>query len=159
MVHALSVLVWERPRPTSGTPTPYLTHLRWNTPLPEYRRSRNSSLTTIDILPSSIRTPQLPTIMSSHELTALSVHHNTDKAEVHFSNEISLTQTNPPPKPNARPTVFRTTIHEILFVFIATMGVAMPSLLQGCTIVISSSVKRELNMSTTEITWMTASSA
>jgi hypothetical protein len=97
--------------------------------------------------------------MASHELTTVAIRQDTNKAEEQSPSEINPKPTESNSKPNARPAVFRTTIHEILFVFIATMGVAMPSLLQGCTIVISSSVKRELNMSTTEITWMTASSA
>lgn len=84
---------------------------------------------------------------------------NIDTAEKQFPNDFDNAPIEAVSKPNARPAVFRTTIQEILFVFIATMGVAMPSLLQGCTIVISSSVKRGLDMSTTEITWMTASSA
>jgi hypothetical protein len=97
--------------------------------------------------------------MSSHELIAMPIHQSSDKTVEQVSNETKTTPVPPDYKPNARPAVFRTTIHEVLFVFIATMGVAMPSLLQGCTIIISSSVKRDLSMSTTEITWMTASSA
>ena len=63
------------------------------------------------------------------------------------------------PSPNARPAVFRSTAQEILFIATATMSVAMPSFLQGSTIVISSSIKRDLNMTTSQLTWMTASSA
>ncbi|PVI02979.1 major facilitator superfamily MFS-1, partial [Periconia macrospinosa] len=59
----------------------------------------------------------------------------------------------------ARPAVFRSTAQEILFIFTATMSVAMPSLLQGSTLVISSAIRRDLNMSTAELTWMTASSS
>ena len=97
--------------------------------------------------------------MDSHERTETLVHSNTDIAEKQFPKEINSARNESTCKPIARPAVFHTTIQEILFVFVATMGVAMPSLLQGCTIVISSSVKRDFNMSTTEITWMTASSA
>ena len=61
--------------------------------------------------------------------------------------------------PNACPASFRSTTQEILFILTATMGVAMPSFLQGCTIVISSFVGRDLNMTTSQITWITASSA
>ncbi|KAF9876104.1 aminotriazole resistance [Colletotrichum karsti] len=62
-------------------------------------------------------------------------------------------------KPNARPKCFGSTSQEILFIITATMGVAMPNVLQGCTIVISSFVQAGLGMTTSEITWMTASSA
>ncbi|CAI6332994.1 unnamed protein product [Periconia digitata] len=61
--------------------------------------------------------------------------------------------------PNARPAVFRSTAQEILFIFIATMSVAMPSLLQGTTMVITSSIRRDLSMTTAELTWMTAASS
>ena len=60
---------------------------------------------------------------------------------------------------NARPAVFRSTAHEVLFIFTATMSVAMPSFLQGSTLVVSSFIKRDLDMTTSELTWMTASSA
>jgi len=97
--------------------------------------------------------------MSLHERTEAMIHCDVDTAEKQFPKEINFALNESTYKPNARPTIFHSTIQEILFVFITTMGVAMPSLLQGCTIVISTSVKRDLNMSTTETTWMTASSA
>jgi hypothetical protein len=37
--------------------------------------------------------------------------------------------------------------------------VAMPSFLQGSTLVVSSFIKKDLNMTTSELTWMTASSS
>ena len=64
-----------------------------------------------------------------------------------------------PPRPNGCPPSFRSTAQEILFILTATMGVAMPSFLQGCTIVISSYIGRDLKMTTAQITWITASSA
>jgi hypothetical protein len=97
--------------------------------------------------------------MAYHELTTLTFHAKAEKAEEQWPQEINSASKKSVPRPNLRPAVFQTTSHEVLFVFIATMGVAMPSLLQGCTIVISSSVRRDLNMSTTETTWITASSA
>ncbi|ORY65356.1 major facilitator superfamily-domain-containing protein [Pseudomassariella vexata] len=63
------------------------------------------------------------------------------------------------PRSSARPQCFRSTTQEILFILVATMGAAMPSVLQGCTIVISSFVGSDLNMTTSQITWMTAASA
>ena len=64
----------------------------------------------------------------------------------------------PLPQLNACPATFRSTVQEVVFVLTATMGVAMPSFLQGCSIVISSFVGRDLDMTTSQITWMTASS-
>ena len=61
--------------------------------------------------------------------------------------------------PNARPAVFHSTAQEILFIFTATMSVAMPSFLQGSTLVVSSFIKKDLNMTTSQLTWMTASSS
>ncbi|KAK3935976.1 aminotriazole resistance [Diplogelasinospora grovesii] len=63
------------------------------------------------------------------------------------------------PRPNARPAVFRSTTQEVLFIITATMSVAMPSFLQGSTLVVSSFIKKDLNMTTSQLTWMTASSA
>ncbi|POR31082.1 Aminotriazole resistance [Tolypocladium paradoxum] len=64
-----------------------------------------------------------------------------------------------PSNPNDRPAVFRSTVQEILFIFTATMSVAMPSFLQGSTLVISSFIKKDLGMTTAQLTWMTAASA
>jgi hypothetical protein len=97
--------------------------------------------------------------MAYHELTTLTLHTDAKKAEEQWPQKTNSAIKKSVSRPNLRPAVFHTTFHEVVFVFIATMGVAMPSLLQGCTIVISSSVKRDLNMSTTETTWITASSA
>ena len=60
---------------------------------------------------------------------------------------------------NARPAIFRSTVQEVLFVLTATMSVAMPSFLQGGTLVVSSFIKKDLDMTTSQLTWMTASSA
>jgi len=64
-----------------------------------------------------------------------------------------------PSRPNARPAIFRSTTQEILFILTATMSVAMPSFLQGSTLVVSSFIKRDLHMTTSQLTWMTASSS
>lgn len=64
----------------------------------------------------------------------------------------------PPPQLNACPAGFRSTVQEVMFVLTATMGVATPNFLQGCSIVISSFVGRDLDMTTSQITWITASS-
>ncbi|KAK3386464.1 aminotriazole resistance protein [Podospora didyma] len=61
--------------------------------------------------------------------------------------------------PNARPAIFRSTVQEVLFVLTATMSVAMPSFLQGGTLVVSSFIKKDLDMTTSQLTWMTAASS
>ena len=82
-----------------------------------------------------------------------------DTEKQQYPEEVTTAPDNAPPRPDARPAGFRSTAQEILFILTATMGVAMPSVLQGCTIVISSFVGRDLNMTTSQITWITASSA
>jgi hypothetical protein len=62
-------------------------------------------------------------------------------------------------KSDARPEIFRSTAQEILFIFIATMSLAVPSFLQGSTLVVSFYIQRDLDMTTSQLTWMTASSA
>jgi hypothetical protein len=55
--------------------------------------------------------------------------------------------------PNARPTCFRSTLQECLFVMSVTMAVAMSSFLTGSITVMSSFAGRDLGMTTAEITW------
>ncbi|KAG8624374.1 hypothetical protein KVT40_007441 [Elsinoe batatas] len=59
----------------------------------------------------------------------------------------------------ARPECFRNTFQELLFVFIATMAMAMNPFLMGATTVIPEIVARALSMNQAEITWLTASSS
>ena len=73
--------------------------------------------------------------------------------------EVTSARDEEPSLPNARPAIFRSTAQEILFIFTATMSVAMPSFLQGSTLVVSSFIKKDLNMTTSQLTWMTASSS
>ena len=75
------------------------------------------------------------------------------------TQDIASSLSNEGPNPNDRPACFRSTAQEIIFVMTATMGVGMPSILAGATIVISSFIGEDLNMSTSEITWITASSS
>ena len=60
---------------------------------------------------------------------------------------------------NERPECFKSTLQECLFVLSVTMAVAMSSFLSGSVTVMSSFAGRDLDMTTTEITWMNASSA
>ncbi|RYP09584.1 hypothetical protein DL765_008394 [Monosporascus sp. GIB2] len=63
------------------------------------------------------------------------------------------------PDPNARPAAFRSLAHEILFVLTATMSIAMPSFLQGSILIVSPTIKNDLNMTTSQLTWVIASSS
>lgn len=58
--------------------------------------------------------------------------------------------------PNARPTCFKSTLQECLFVLSVTMAVAMTSVLTGSITVMSSFAARDLGMTNAQITWMNA---
>ena len=59
---------------------------------------------------------------------------------------------------NVRPACFRSTVQEVLFVFTATMAIAMGSLLTGSITVTSAFIGRDLDMTTAEITWISSAS-
>jgi len=59
----------------------------------------------------------------------------------------------------ARPSCFNSTITEVLFVLTATMAVGMGSFTAGSTTVITALIGRDLQMTTAEITWISASSS
>ncbi|KAL0262744.1 hypothetical protein SLS55_001716 [Diplodia seriata] len=59
----------------------------------------------------------------------------------------------------ARPDVFSSTVQEILFVSVATMAIAMSSLLNGAITVLTSQVQTDLGMTTAELTWLAGSSS
>lgn len=59
---------------------------------------------------------------------------------------------------SVRPACFSSTIQEVLFVFTATMAIAMGSLLTGSITVVSSFIGRDLDMTTAEITWISSAS-
>jgi hypothetical protein len=58
-----------------------------------------------------------------------------------------------------RPECFKSTLQEVLFVLTATMAIGMSSMTTGSVTVISSFVGRDLNMTTPEITWISAASS
>ena len=60
---------------------------------------------------------------------------------------------------NDRPACFKSTFQEILFVFIATMAMAMGSFMSGMVTVVSTFAGRDLGMTTAEETWLVASSS
>jgi len=58
-----------------------------------------------------------------------------------------------------RPSCFKSTATEVLFVLTATMAVGMGSFTAGSTTVITAIIGEELHMSNAEITWISASSS
>jgi hypothetical protein len=58
-----------------------------------------------------------------------------------------------------RPEYFKSTLQECLFVLTATMSIAMPSFLDGICIIISTVVAHDLQMTSAQITWISASSS
>ena len=61
--------------------------------------------------------------------------------------------------PEKRPACFNSTIEECLFILTATMSIGTSSFLYGICAVITAPIGRGLNMTSAEITWITASSA
>lgn len=59
----------------------------------------------------------------------------------------------------ARPSCFKSTATEVLFVLTATMAVGMGSFTAGSTTVVTAIIGRDLHMSNAEITWISASSS
>ncbi|KAI9705181.1 MAG: hypothetical protein M1820_005328 [Bogoriella megaspora] len=96
--------------------------------------------------------------MTSIELSTVAVT-SRDTETQHHQETVLTSNEEEPSRPNARPAIFRSTAQEVLFIFTATMSVAMPSFLQGSSLVVSSYIKKDLNMTTSQLTWMTASSA
>lgn len=97
--------------------------------------------------------------MASINQTVVVVPLEDIELQGHPADDTTIATEDEPDRPNARPAIFRSTVQEILFIFMATMSVAMPSFLQGSTLVVSSFIKKDLNMTTSQLTWMTASSA
>ena len=55
-----------------------------------------------------------------------------------------------------RPQCFRSTFQEILFVFMATIGMATNTFLVGATVIVTASVGKDLGMSQSQISWIGA---
>ncbi|KAL4943224.1 hypothetical protein BDV06DRAFT_221466 [Aspergillus oleicola] len=55
-----------------------------------------------------------------------------------------------------RPSCFKSTLHEISFILIATLAMATNSLVTGAMIIVTASIGADLNMSQAQITWISA---
>ncbi|KAL2675980.1 major facilitator superfamily-domain-containing protein [Phyllosticta citricarpa] len=64
-----------------------------------------------------------------------------------------------PSDDNARPAIFNSTIQEILFVIVATLGNGMSVLAAGTVVVLTAIVKKDLDMTTAEVTWINGASS
>lgn len=56
----------------------------------------------------------------------------------------------------ARPSCFNNTFQEVSFVFMATVAMASNTFLSGATVIVTASIGRDLGMSQSEITWISA---
>ena len=104
-------------------------------------------------LSRSVRMAELKDAEKTTESTPESPSSSRDNNDTDDMEPIGPVQTN-----NARPACFNTTLQEVLFVFTATMAIAMGALLTGSITVVSSYIGRDLDMTTAEITWITSAS-
>lgn len=61
--------------------------------------------------------------------------------------------------PEARPECFNSTLQEVLFVLTATMSIGMSAFLYGISAVISAPIAHTLNMTSAQVTWISASAS
>ena len=59
----------------------------------------------------------------------------------------------------ARPACFNSTLQEVLFVTMATLAMATNSFLTGVTMIITASIGKDLGMTQSQITWISAAPA
>ncbi|KAK8127207.1 hypothetical protein PG984_008315 [Apiospora sp. TS-2023a] len=103
------------------------------------------------------------TVVAAHDLIELvpitnsTVFQATGPPLTEIDAEAALAQ--PETDPNARPAAFRSLAHEILFVLTVTMSIAMPSFLQGSILIVSPNIRKDLDMATSQLTWVIAASS
>ena len=73
--------------------------------------------------------------------------------------EVGMDPIEPVQTNNVRPECFSSTFQEVLFVLTATMAIAMGVLVVGSVTVTSSFIGRDLDMTTAQITWITAANS
>lgn len=59
----------------------------------------------------------------------------------------------------SRPECFRSTFHEVGFIFVTMMAVGMGSFILGSTMIIAETIATDLNMEASEISWLSAGPA
>lgn len=55
-----------------------------------------------------------------------------------------------------RPECFKTTAQEVLFIFMATIGLATSTFLTGTTVIVTAAIGKDLGMSQGQISWIAA---
>lgn len=55
-----------------------------------------------------------------------------------------------------RPACFKNTFQEVSFVFMATVAMATSTFLTGATVIVTASIGKDLNMSQSQISWISA---
>ncbi|KAG9232815.1 major facilitator superfamily domain-containing protein [Amylocarpus encephaloides] len=73
-----------------------------------------------------------------------------------FDVEAAMAQALKEQDPDARPQHFQTTFQEIVFVFTVMMATAATTFLQGVTVINTAAIGQDLNMSASQITWISA---
>ena len=89
-------------------------------------------------------------------------HQNEPKALTSANGgdeEVGMDPIEPVQTNNVRPECFSSTFQEVLFVLTATMAIAMGVLVVGSVTVTSSFIGRDLDMTTAQITWITAANS
>ena len=73
-----------------------------------------------------------------------------------FDVEADMVQHLNLPDPNARPSCFRNTFEECIYVFTVMMATASTTFLQGVIIINTSTIAASLNMTNSQMTWIAA---
>lgn len=55
-----------------------------------------------------------------------------------------------------RPACFKNTFHEVAFVFMATVAMATNTFFTGSTVIVTAAIGRDLDMTQSQISWITA---
>lgn len=102
----------------------------------------------------------METCQIEHELSELHERKATDGAVSNLvDSSHSKATTNPVLSRNyvgKRPECFKNTFQEICFIFMATLALATNSLVTGAMIIVTASIGRDLHMTQTQITWISA---
>lgn len=96
--------------------------------------------------------------MANHELETSPLPMGFEEHQVVEAPEIPSAFTRVQ-DPEQRPSCFKSTIQEWLFILTATMSIGTSSFLYGICAVITVPIGRTLSMTPSEITWISASSA
>ncbi|KAK7981355.1 hypothetical protein PG988_003593 [Apiospora saccharicola] len=110
-----------------------------------------------------VTTTETTAVAAAHDLIELVPITNSTAFQVTgpplTENDTEAALAQPESDPNARPAAFRSLAHEILFVLTVTMSIAMPSFLQGSILIVSPDIRKDLNMATSQLTWVIAASS